>query len=245
MNKREYPSNRYDIDIHVRNFSAVDKFGETKLDIDNLYLPQGTHATITGPSGSGKSILVMAMAGIRAEKTQLAYEGDLFYTARPTDAAPGDKFKKIPADFPLAEQNLSFVPQRPLFDGSMTARDEIMLDLEMKGVKGERKKRLMRKMYNVCAAFEITNMIKKPMSELSGGQQARVLIAGALAIDPNILILDESTANLDQPTKEKVNDALGKIATDFGTTVVMVTHDPLEAPRQIHMVDGRIVEDNR
>jgi putative ABC transport system ATP-binding protein len=82
--------------------------------------------------------------------------------------------------------------------------------------------------------------------QLSGGQEQRVAIARAIATDPDIILADEPTGDLDRESAGKVLDLLERLATEFGKTVLMVTHDPQAAERASRIVrvdKGRLVED--
>jgi lipoprotein-releasing system ATP-binding protein len=84
--------------------------------------------------------------------------------------------------------------------------------------------------------------------ELSGGEQQRVAVARALALEPRLLLADEPTGNLDTATSEAIHELFFAINRDHGTTIVVVTHNPRFAeqmPRVVHMQDGRIGQDER
>jgi ABC-type lipoprotein export system ATPase subunit len=236
MRKRNYPPELYDMDISVRDLTVTDRFGRKVLDDISLDLPQGSNVILTGPSGAGKSVLTLAIAGIRADSSQLDYAGDVSYVmTNRNDTATG---KELTHKYPIKRRNLGFVPQRALFDERMTAEGEIMRDAQMKDIPRNRERILA-----MCKVLGILDMLEKPMVELSGGQQTRVMIASALSTSPNAIIMDEPTANLDLEAKENVNAAVKNLVDRYGITSLMVTHDPLDARRRIHMQDGRIVRD--
>ena len=82
-------------------------------------------------------------------------------------------------------------------------------------------------------------------TELSGGQQQRVAIARALANNPPLILADEPTGNLDSESGQTVLETLKRVRQEFGTTIVIVTHDmdlAAQADRQLHLVDGQLVQ---
>jgi lipoprotein-releasing system ATP-binding protein len=88
--------------------------------------------------------------------------------------------------------------------------------------------------------------MKKRPDQMSGGQRQRVAIARSMANDPDIVLADEPTGNLDQKNGQIVFEIFTRLATEYGKSVITVTHDPHLAEqthRQIHLVDGRIVDD--
>ncbi len=85
-------------------------------------------------------------------------------------------------------------------------------------------------------------------SELSGGEQQRVAIARALVNEPDVLLADEPTGNLDSTTGEQILDLLRELWRETGMTVVLITHDPsiaADAPRVVRLADGRVSGDDR
>lgn len=237
MGHREYPSSHYDMDIHVNDLTITSRIGEKVLDGASVVVPQGTHAIIKGPSGAGKTFLATAMCDIRARKSDLKYTGDVSYHMR--NKYDSDDTFVLPAKYPVKRRNISFVSQRPFFDSENTVEQEVLLDTGMKNIAVD-----MGRLYAVYEILGISDLIHRKMIDLSGGQQQRVPIAAALVTNPNVLITDEVTANLDLDAKTKTHQALGELSREFGMTVVSITHDDLTAPREIRMSDRRIVADS-
>lgn len=237
MKHREYLSDHYDMDIYVDNLTITSRIGEKVLEDVSIVVPQGTHAVIKGPSGAGKTFLATAMCGIRARKSDLTYSGTVDYLMR-NKSNPDDEFV-LPKNYPIKHRNISFVSQRPLFDSENTVEQEVLLDSGMKNIAVD-----MGRLYAIYEILGIDDLIHRKMIDLSGGQQQRVPIAAALVTNPNVLVTDEVTANLDLDAKTKTHQALGELSREFGMTVISITHDDLTAPREIHMRDRRIVGDH-
>jgi lipoprotein-releasing system ATP-binding protein len=92
----------------------------------------------------------------------------------------------------------------------------------------------------------LADQIKKRPDQMSGGQRQRVAIARSMANDPDIVLADEPTGSLDQKNGQLVFEIFARLATEYRKSVITVTHDPhlaQQTHRQIHLVDGRIVDD--
>lgn len=236
--KQIYDPNKYDLGIHICNLTVVDHLGRTILDKINLDFEQGTHTDIIGESGSGKTTLLTAACDIPAEDLQYS-DNSVMYSM--TDKNNVNNVTMLAHDYPIKRRNIGFVSQRPSFDASMTAEEEMLLDTQFNQTPPDRK--MLRKM---CQILGIDDILDQQTATMSGGQQQRVAIAAALAAGPNALLLDEATASLDHERKEEVNAALSNLVGEFGITVVSVTHDVstvAPAPRQIKMLDGRVISD--
>lgn len=138
--------------------------------------------------------------------------------------------------------NAAGVFQRPyLFDG--TVADNLEYGLRARGaVPGERQRALRE----ITAAFGLTDLLEQPVHRLSGGEARRVALLRALVLQPDILILDEPTANLDAPVKQQLRNDLLRLARAHARSVLIITHDPTDAfgfaDRIAVMENGRIVQ---
>ncbi len=168
---------------------------------------EGEHLAILGPNGAGKSSLVLALAALLPARGELRYRG-----------API-------ADAGAYRRRIAVVFQRPLLlDRSV--RENAALGLALRGVGGrERDARADEEL----ARLGVGHLADRPARALSGGEAQRVSIARALAIDPEILFLDEPFSALDAPTRETLIADLARVLRDRGVTTVMVTHDRDEA----------------
>ncbi len=170
-------------------------------------LAEGEHLALLGPNGAGKSSLVLGLATLIRTVGELRYRGTLI-----SDAA-------------AFRQKTAVVFQRPLLlDRSV--RENAALGLALRGIsRRERDARAETEL----ARLGVGQLADRPAIGLSGGEAQRVSIARALAIDPEILFLDEPFSALDAPTRETLIADLAQILRDRGVTTVMVTHDRDEA----------------
>ena len=125
----------------------------------------------------------------------------------------------------------------------LSARENVEFILQLQGVSASRRREKAQAMLQRVGLGDMSN--RRP-HELSGGQQQRVAIARALASQPDLLLADEPSANLDSVTTAELMQLLSELNKTLGTTILMVTHDPeviSYAQRQIHMRDGKIVRD--
>ena len=216
--------------LAVRDLTRVWGRGDaaqTAVDRVDLDLSQGEIVAIVGPSGSGKSTLGSMLAGID----------------RPTAGsivAGGERLDRL-RDDALARwraRNVGIVFQDFHLLPTLTASENVELALKLSGRRRGRR-RIAREH---LAAVGLAARVDRLPSQLSGGEQQRVGIARALAVEPRLLVADEPTGSLDQATGRAVFDLLLS-ARDTGTTIVFITHDldlADAADRVVQMVDGRI-----
>ena len=194
----------------------------------NLKIPAGQFAAIMGPSGSGKSTLLYLIAGL-AEPTG----GEVLIEGTSISSLP-DRARAR-----LRNTRIGFVFQRFNLLGFLSARDNI----DAPRLMGWKARSSPRSIDSLLAAVGLENKRLRKVSELSSGEQQRVAIARALINDPDILLADEPTGNLDSRNAEAVLDLLLRLKADLGLTIVMVTHNPevaLRADRIIQMKDGSV-----
>jgi putative ABC transport system ATP-binding protein len=194
----------------------------------NLKIPAGQFAAIMGPSGSGKSTLLYLIAGL-AEPTA----GEALIDGVSISSL-ADKARAR-----MRNTRIGFVFQRFNLLGFLSARDNI----EAPRLMGWKQRGSPRAIDDLLVAVGLEKKRLRKVSELSSGEQQRVAIARALINDPDILLADEPTGNLDSRNAEAVLDLLLKLKDDLGLTIVMVTHNPdvaLRADRIIQMKDGSV-----
>ena len=168
---------------------------------------EGERLAVLGPNGAGKSSLIMALATLLPTSGELRYRG------------------RVVTDTHAYRRRIAVVFQRPLLlDRSV--RENTALGLAIRGVgRAARNTRAEA----ALARLGISHLADRPAARLSGGESQRVSIARALAVDPEILFLDEPFSALDAPTREALIADLARVLRDRGVTTVMVTHDRDEA----------------
>ncbi|NYJ05520.1 ABC transporter ATP-binding protein [Petropleomorpha daqingensis] len=194
----------------------------------DLVVEPGERVLLTGASGSGKSTLLAAVAGIlEAEGTEIA--GELTVDGAPPRAA---------------RDRLGLLMQDPDSQLVMTrAGDDVAFGLENAGLPREQ---IWPRVDEALTAVGFRYGRDRPTAALSGGEKQRLVLAGALARRPGLLLLDEPTAQLDGPGAALVRDAVARATADRATTVLVVDHDagpwlPL-VDRVVELVDGGLVE---
>ncbi len=199
----------------------------------DLKIEKGEMVAIMGPSGSGKSTL-MNIIGLldRPTSGELKLKDNLI-TLEMSD-------KKVSK---LRSQNIGFVFQTFNLLPKLTALGNVLLPtIYSKSNKKERQQRA-RELLNKVGLRE--RIHHKP-GELSGGEKQRVAIARALINNPEIILADEPTGNLDSKSGLEIIDILTKLNLSEHKTILIVTHDPNIAKRcrrQVRLLDGRIIED--
>ncbi len=219
--------------IEAENLTKVYKMGEVEVHALrglSLRISRGEVAAIMGPSGSGKSTL-MNMIGCLDQPTSGEYILD------------GERVSNLKDDqlATIRNRKVGFVFQSFNLLPRATALANVELPLRYAGVGRGRKDRAREALELVGLADRIHH---RP-NELSGGQQQRVAIARALVNNPAIILADEPTGNLDSKSGEEIMQLLLGLNQEHGTTLVIVTHDPVVAsrtPRIIQIMDGVVVE---
>lgn len=202
----------------------------TALDEVSFKVERGEFISVMGPSGSGKSTLLNLMGCL-----DTATSGDIYISGTRT----GDMSDKELTE--LRRDRIGFIFQYfnlfPLLNIIENVTFPMMLKSQ-KTVDPEKGRAALRSVQLDDLLFTHTPM------EVSGGQQQRVAVARALINDPDILLCDEPTGNLDSKTGAGIMELMSDLNRK-GTTIIMVTHDPNIAKysrRTIHIADGRIVE---
>lgn len=198
------------------------------LDVPLLSLQPGSVTALIGPNGSGKSTLLQTLAClIEPASGTLAFHGKPLQSAKERHQY---------------RQRVTLVFQESLlFD--TTVRANLAAGLKLHGVpQPERARRIAE----AAARFGITHLLDRSARKLSGGEAQRTSLARALALNPEILFLDEPFSALDPPTREALMDDLALVLRETKTTAVLATHDQLEALRLadalVVMHGGRIVQ---
>lgn len=196
----------------------------------SLSISAAETVAIVGASGSGKSTLLGLMAGLDS-----ASGGDMLLDGQNLSTMDEEQRAR------LRGQSVGFVFQSFQLLPSLTALENVMLPIELKNDRNARQK-AAQLLQRVGLEARVTHY----PNQLSGGEQQRVAIARAFASQAKILFADEPTGNLDTTTGAKVIDLLFSLNKEYGTTLVLVTHDDRLAQRcgrLIRLVAGEITED--
>ena len=185
----------------------------------SLNFEKGMIYAVTGKSGVGKTTLLSLISGLTSPtKGRILYNG--------SDIAGIDRFSYRSRMVGVIFQNYNLLPQ-------LTAEENVSLSLDVSGKGGGRSK---DKAMEVLRKVEITDeKANRRILKLSGGEQQRVAIARALCFDPDIILADEPTGNLDGETQQEVLDIFKKLAHEDNRCVIIVTHSP-EVSRNVDEV---------
>lgn len=220
--------------IHAENVSKRVQVADSELCIlkgTSLEIKRGESVAIIGPSGSGKSTLLGLLAGLD-EPT----DGDIWLAGEHLNALNED------GRAALRLKLVGFVFQSFQLLPGLTALENVMLPLELRGDR-----RAAKVARDYLERVGLAHRLDHYPRQLSGGEQQRVALARAFAPQPHILFADEPTGNLDAETGASVNDLLFSLNAQSGTTLVLVTHEPILArrcARRITLSAGEIVEDS-
>ena len=198
----------------------------------NLDIKEHEFIAITGPSGSGKSTMVNIIGALDKPSW-----GSIYLKKRNIA-----EMSESSLAF-LRGKTIGFIFQQFNLLPTLTALENVMMPMEVVDMPVKEAKERAQRLLNALGLGD--RMHHKP-SQLSGGQQQRVAIARALANDPEVIIADEPTGNLDSKTGKFVMDFLGKLH-DGGKTVILITHDldlVSYAKRIVHLRDGKIEKDS-
>jgi len=200
------------------------------LDRINLSIPAGESVAIVGASGSGKSTLLGLMAGLDTVSS-----GEVFLDGHPLSRLDEEQRAA------LRSRLVGFVFQSFQLLPSLTALENVMLPIELKndGRAAEKAAQLLERV-------GLSHRLRHYPRQLSGGEQQRVAIARAFASEAQVLYADEPTGNLDAETGARVVELLFTLNREFGTTLVLVTHDEALARRchrTLRLVAGELVSD--
>lgn len=199
----------------------------------NLEINQGSFATIMGPSGSGKSTL-MYLLGL----LDMPSRGKIYLQGQDVSVFSEDKLAEIRG------KKIGFIFQQFNLLQNLTALENVMLPMIFQGINEAERK---RKAEALLRSVNLENRMAHKPTEMSGGEQQRIAIARSLVNDPEILIADEPTGNLDSTTGKTVMEILTKLHKEQKKTIIVVTHDPNIAhysQNVTHIQDGQIVSNH-
>ncbi len=190
----------------------------------------GETLAIVGPSGSGKTTLLGLLAGLDTPTT-----GAVLLAGTDLGTLDEDARARLRGD------RVGFVFQSFQLVPTLTALENVQVPLELRGIRDSdaRAKDLLERV-------GLGNRTHHFPTQLSGGEQQRVAIARAFVNRPRVLFADEPTGNLDGATGARIVELLEQLNREDGTTIVLVTHDPVLAKRlgrSIRLADGLVIED--
>lgn len=194
--------------IELRNITKTYK-SVTALSEVSLALEKGEFLTLLGPTGCGKSTLLRIVAGfVRPSSGEVLIDGKVINDVPPNERQIG-----------LLFQNYALFPH-------MTVEENVGFGLRVRGWK---KAALQSKVDEMLSLLAIDHLRKRYPAQLSGGQQQRTALARTLAIEPQVLLLDEPLAALDRKLKLEMQVELKKLVARVGITTICVSHDQDEA----------------
>ena len=203
----------------------------TALKDVTLTIPDGQMVAIQGPTGGGKSTLLQMLGALDRPTTGRLTLGDAELSHLPDRKLGGIRAKEIGFVF----QGFNLIP-------TLTAQENVETALAPLGVPAEERR---RRAVDALASVGLADRAAHMPGELSGGQQQRVAIARALVKEPDVLLADEPTGNLDEETRDEIMDLLEGLWRDRGLTLVIVTHDSAvakRAERRLHIKLGTVTE---
>ena len=221
--------------ISIKSVTKSFSKGKTTITpLENLSLdvPRAEFLSLMGPSGSGKTTLLNLIAGIDSPTS-----GEIFIDGNDISCLSRAQLTK------WRSVHVGYIFQLYHLVPILSAYENVELPLLLgKLSKAERKKKIL-------AALDLVGLADRAdhrPSELSGGQEQRVAIARAIVHDPELLVADEPTGDLDRESADSILNLLNSLAADHGKTIVMVTHDPkasAAAHRALQLEKGRFVEE--
>lgn len=221
--------------IHCHQLCKTFKQGDetiTGLDHIDLDIGQGEFVCLSGPSGSGKTTLLNAIGGLDTPDSGEIRMGDIR-----VDQLERGKL----ADMRLF--HIGFVFQAFNLIPVLTAQENVEFVMQVQGVPADERARKARE---ILLEVGLEGMEDRRPAQLSGGQQQRVAVARAIVSNPDLVLADEPTANLDSVAAAQLMDIFVRLNRHHGTTFIISTHDKrvmAYARRLIRMQDGKIIAD--
>ncbi|MEO7432491.1 MAG: ABC transporter ATP-binding protein [Dokdonella sp.] len=220
--------------VEIRNLSKTYTRGKQKVEVlhhVNLDIAEGDFLALMGPSGSGKTTLLNLIGGLDSPS-----EGTLSVGGQRIDQLGEGALAK------WRSNHVGFIFQFYNLLPMLSAQKNVELPLLLTKLSAAQRKK------NASIALQLVGLAERAShkpNELSGGQQQRVAIARAIVSDPQLLVCDEPTGDLDRQSAEDVLGLLQSLNRDHGKTIIMVTHDPKAAEHArhvLHLDKGTLVE---
>ena len=221
--------------IELHDLSRVYRTSDvetTALNHVNLEIEKGEFIAIMGPSGCGKSTLLNILGMLDTPNSgSYNFLGENVANRSERELAI------------VRKQNIGFIFQSFNLIDELTVAENVELPLLYQKMPAKDR---AERVQQVLERVNIAHRADHRPQQLSGGQQQRVAVARAVVTNPNLILADEPTGNLDTTNGEEVLNLLGQLNSD-GTTIIMVTHDQGHADhasRVVHMLDGRVLSEN-
>lgn len=223
--------------IRLVNVWKTYELGKVKLDAlreVSLEVSRGDFLTIMGPSGSGKSTLLHIIGCL-----DIPTKGEVFLDNENISLLSENRLAQ------LRGKKIGFVFQQFNLLPNLNALENVVLPMIFQGVSSKERQKRGKE---ILASLGLAERANHQPAELSGGERQRVAIARALANDPEIIVADEPTGNLDSKTGKKIMEILVEFHQKQGKTIIVVTHDPNIAGYSkniVNIIDGQIVKNHQ
>jgi putative ABC transport system ATP-binding protein len=197
----------------------------------SLKVNKGDYLSIMGPSGSGKTTLLDVLSALLRPT-----KGEILIREKPISKMDDNELARVRG------KTIGFVFQTFNLIQRMSALENVMLPLWFQGVNIKEREVTARK---ILDRVGLGDRVSHRPTELSGGQRQRVAIARALAVDPDVIVADEPTGNLDSVSGGQILKLIDDLNKKEGKTVLMVTHERSVGKRAhkiIHLKDGKIIK---
>lgn len=218
--------------IELRNVARYYEMGESvvkALDCVNIRVKEGDFVAIMGPSGSGKSTSMNLTGSL-----DLATKGEIYLDGENIEEMSESELAQ------LRGKKIGFIFQSFNLIPNLTAKENVMLPMLFQNKNREER---IEKAEEILKLVGLEDRMDHYPNELSGGQRQRVAIARSLANDPEVILADEPTGNLDSKTETRIMDFLTKLNNE-GRTIIVVTHSPELAEKYADLIywlkDGKI-----
>ena len=226
-----------DIIIRLENVWKIYMIGEVKVPALrglNLKIKKGEFVAVQGASGSGKSTALNSIGCL-----DVPTKGRVYLEGRDISKLDESELAQIRG------KKIGFIFQQFNLINTLSALENVTLPMIFQNISKEDRRKKARELLEMV---ELGDRIYHKPTEMSGGQQQRVAIARALVNDPEVILADEPTGNLDSKTGENVINFLDKLHKEKKTTIIMVTHDAAlahHAQRIEHLKDGVIIKSQK